>query len=73
MRVLLKFLKVFQLLSNVFLSRYNNLVDNLLKNGVYIDELENNIKVKCHILIADAPERALALDRNGTNSCIAAR
>ena len=52
---------------NVFLSRYNNQLDSLLKNGIFIDKLNITLTVKCHLFIADAPERALILNMNRFN------
>ena len=58
---------------NIFLSRFNNQLDNILNSGVFIEVLNQTIRVKCHVFIADAPERALVLNMNqfnGEYSCI---
>ena len=58
---------------NIFFSRYNNELDNLLKVGIFIESLNLQIKVKCYVFIADAPERALVLNMhkfNGKYGCI---
>jgi hypothetical protein len=52
---------------NIFLARYNNQLDHLLKNGIFIKEVDINITVKCHVFIADAPETAAVLNMNKFN------
>ena len=58
---------------NIFLSHYNNQLDYILKTGLFIDTLNLTLQVKCHIFIADVPERALVLNMNkfnGNYGCI---
>ncbi len=56
---------------NLFLSRYNNELDRFLVNGILIEDLNIKINVKCHVFIADAPERAFVLNKfNGKFGCI---
>ena len=52
---------------NIFLSRFNNQLDKILKEGIFIETLNLIIHVKCHVFIADAPERALVLNMNKFN------
>jgi hypothetical protein len=52
---------------NNFLSRHNNQLDNLLKNGLLIDKLNMILQITCHVFIADAPERASILNMNKFN------
>jgi hypothetical protein len=47
---------------NTFLSRYNNQLDNILKNRLTIESLNLNLRINCHVFIADAPERASVLN-----------
>ena len=58
---------------NIFLSKHNKQVESILENGIFIYDLDVTIRVKCHVCIADAPERALLLNMNRFNgkfSCI---
>ena len=52
---------------NIFLACYNNQLDHILKNGIFIKAVGINITVKCHVFIADAPERAAVLNMNKFN------
>ena len=52
---------------NIFLSRFNKQIDYILENGIFIDTLNITIQIKCHVFIADAPERASVLNMNRYN------
>ena len=52
---------------NVFMSRFNSQLDNILTKGIFIEALDLHITVKCHVFIADAPERPSVLNMNKFN------